>query len=471
MRVRVLGARTTWVMIAAGALVLSGCSGPTAGWRHQGAKVVEVEATLERLTASYKSAIGDSDVPTTVPKDARCYFQVNEDKDVKDEAVCGPIRQLGSDKNLWVSTPLEARGTAKPDEIVLVAPSDPRFGETTFDANYKLLDAQGKEADRDQEVKAPAAPKAAVGDTPSVEPEDSTLDEPLVISTPDATYSFSALGISDHVGEGATRVDAPKGGAFVTAQYDRSKSGDAPNGFTSEAVLTVDGKPVEIPEGSSTVAVATAGKDAAVSIEYDGNTQVVSLAEQKLTSGHPYIDQEYEPVNKPQSVLIGDESNGASTTYTYQVDARVTSWDATNHWAPEGKDRLALAISFDESSQYKESGNIWTLRYTDTTYTVTGVTVTVDGQAIPVDPASLAVVPRPDNDYQSQDNIVQIATEIPAGAKDIKVTASVARSGGYVKDSGNAYPAESLKNEPGSIDQTLDLAEVTLTPTESGWGG
>lgn len=468
------GSRSRGIVVAAVAvcLVLAGCGGPSAQWRHQGKKVVGVEESLATIDAEFAKQLKESDgVPVTIPEEARCFFQVTGEKEVLDEAFCGPIKYLGSDTNIWGSTPLEVRVADKQNEVMLVAGEDLYFEQADPDSSAKLLDAKGDEGDPKLKVAAPPAPRAEVGDTLSVADAESTLDEPLEVGTPDATYSFSALGVTDHVGEGADRVDAPKDGTLVTVGMDRSSAASAPNGFTSTATLTVGGEPVEIPEQGGTIAVKGDGKDAKVAIEYDGNTQVVSLADKKVVSGHAYVDTDFEPVNAPQKVLIGDEANGASTSYTYQVDASVTSWDPEQHWAPEGKDRLGLVLSFDESSSFKSAGSFSRLRYDDTKYAVTAVNLTVDGQPVAVDAAALAVEPRPDSNYSLKDHVVRVNSEIPAGAKSIKVTATVSRSGGWVTNTFNSYDVESVQGEPASIDQNLDLAEVTLEPQTSGWGG
>jgi hypothetical protein len=453
------------------AMTATGCGGPTKDWTFQGSRIADVDESLKTLTGSFRDAVAAQETPATVPDEAKCYVQVVSESSVKDEVVCGPLRYLGDEEDSWVGTTVVG-APAKKDRVQLVAEDADNFHTTEPDKQAETLDAKAKTPPEDLDIAAPAAPKAAVGDTlPAV--EDSSLgDDGLTVETPDATYLFTTLGVSDHVGDGADRVDAPEGGSIVSVEMTRDAKGDAPNGSTSAANLVVGGKKVDMPEDGGAVAVDGDGADAEVDIEYDGNTQKVSLAKKKLVAGHPYTSETLEPVNTPKDELIGDENKGASTSYQFGAEAAISSWDEKDSWAPEGKDRLALQIGFDESSKYTEKHD--SLSYDvdydhDVTYSVKDLKVTADDEDVKVDPSSLKVKPRADDDWAGKENQFTVDAEVPTGTEEIKVSGTVTRSGEYEKSDVNEYPLEHLKNEPKSISNDLELKEVTLQPKESAW--
>lgn len=460
--------------VAALALIspLASCSNPTSDWTFQGSELVDVDESLDALTSSFQDAVAGEETPSTVPDEARCYVQVKSETTVGEEVACGPIRMLGDEEDRWVGTTIVG-SPAKKDKVKLVAEDAGDFSTVEPDAQAELLDAKGKTPPDDLEVSAPAAPKAKVGDSVPAGEDSSLGEDSLEVSTPDAEYSFSALGVSDHAGDGADRVDAPEGGSIVTVGMSRESKPDAPNGNTSSATLVVAGKKVDIPsDGSSAVAVDGDGKDAQVEIEYDGNVQKVSLAEKKLVDGHPYTDQSFTAVNAPKDELIGDENKGASTSYQFDVGGEISSWNEEDSWASEGKDRLELQIGFDEKSKYTEKTDGFgdTLVYDENVkYSVKDLKITADGKDVKVDASSLKVKPRADDDWTGKDQQIAVSAEVPTGTKELKVSGTVSRSGTYEKSGVNEYAIDELKNEPKTLSNDLQLKEVTLQPGQQGW--
>jgi hypothetical protein len=463
-----LGAASAGIALVV--MPLAACGGPTKDWRFQGHELIDVDQTLETLTTSFKDSVasdgeGEADA-VTVPDKAACYFQITNDTTVGETALCGPVKFLGEDENSWIGADVKLGGTKKKKSTIVAADSG-SFYEAELDDKAELKDAKGKSPDADMKIDAPPAPKAEAGTTYPADESATLDDDPVVVSTPDATYTFTALGVTDHMGEGRDRTDPPEGGSFVTVGMERSSVSEAPNGQTSGAKLTVGGDEVEIPEEGATIAIAGDASDATVDVEYDGNVQQVSLKDQKVTDGHPYTDQTYSPVNAPQEELIGDENKGASTSYTFGVDAEVSSWDEKNSWAPDGKDRLTMDIAFDESSNYTEKDTIGSLSYDEkTSYTVKDLKVTVDGKDVKVDTDKIKVGKAPDDDWGAKEHQFTVTADVPTGAKEIKVSGTVKRSGTYAKSSGNEWDIDNLDNEPKTIDNDLKLKEVTLQPGE-----
>lgn len=459
---RTVRRRTVTIGALVAALVVAGCSGPTSEWRFQGKPLHEVEESLATMTETWRSAMTSEGVEVSIPEDAGCYLQVAEDELVGEELLCGPMAFMGAEETQWAVAPLTAMQT-KDDSVRLVLDQEPAWDLGTANPNSVPVDAEGAEADLGQQVEPPSAPPAEVGQVIPLEIEEiEAAEEPYELVTVDATYSITTLGVVPQVGPATDPIGAPEGGSLITVGVSRQGHQGVPTSPTSSAVLTVGGTEVELPEETSAIAVEGDGSDAVISVDYDGNTQEYDLATGELVGGRPFSAREFEPVNAPEQELIGDESEGESTSYQFRVAGGTTSWSEGEGWAPEGKDRLLLDLSFDSTVEFNHDGG--RVPYADKSYELTSLTVTADGEEVPVDPSSVELAPRADGDYISRGTVARLALDAPANAEEITIAATVDISAAPEKDQVTNYLREYTEGEPDSISQTIELTEVTLQP-------
>ncbi len=460
--VRTAHRRNVAIGAMAAVLVLAGCSGPTSAWRFQGKPLQEVEESLATMSETWRSAMTSEGVEVAIPEDAGCYLQVADDELVGEEILCGPMAFMGAEETQWAVAPLSAMQT-KDDTVRLVLEDEPAWDLGTANPNSIPVDAAGTEADLDQQIEPPSAPPAEVGQViPLDTTEIQTAEEPYELVTVDATYTITTLGVVSQVGPATDPVGAPEGGSLITVGVSRQGHQGVPTSPTSSAVLTVGGTEVELPEETSAIAVEGDGSDAVITVDYDGNAQEYDLATGELVSGRPFSAREFEPVNAPERELIGDESEGESTSYRFRLTGGTTSWSEGEGWAPEGKDRLLLALSFDSTVEFNHDGA--RVPYRDKSYELTSLTVTADGEEVPVDPASVELGPRADDDYSNLGTVAHLALDAPADAQEITISATVDVTATPEKDEGTNYMRERTEGEPDSISQTIELTEVTLQP-------
>lgn len=460
--VRAVRGRNVAIGVLAAVLVLGGCSGPTSSWRFQGKSLHEVEESLATMTETWRSDMTSGEVEVTIPEDAACYLQVADDELVGEDVLCGPLAFMGAEETQWVAAPLSAM-TQKDGSVRLVLEEVPGWDFGTPNPNAVPTAADGSPADLDQEVEPPAAPPAEVGEVIPLEPADlEAASAPYDLVTVDATYTITTLGVLSQVGPVTSPVGAPEGGSLITVGVSRQGHQNVPTSPTSKAVLRVGGTEIDVPEETSAIAVEGDGSDAVIAVDYDGNVQEYSLATGELVSGRPYSAREFVPVNAPTKELIGNESDGESVSYQFQLAGGTTSWTEDGGWAPEGKDRLLMNISFDTTVEFHNDGDRVT--YGDKSYELTSLTVTADGEEIAVDPASVEIGPRADDDYTSRGNVARLVADIPADAEEITIAATIDVTAKPEKDYITNYMREHTEGEPDSISETIELTGVTLQP-------
>lgn len=461
---RTRGHRLAAAAAAVTALLLTGCGGPTSSWTFQGKPVEDAEETLTAITERWRSLMAGEDVEVNIPETAQCYLQVADDELVGEEVLCGPLAFMGAEETQWVLAELSANQTADKG-VRLRLDDETRFDFGTANPNSVPLDASGEPADLAQQVEPPTAPPAEVDAVIPLQQSDlESAGEPYELVTPDATYTIRSAGVLSQVGDPTAPTGAPEGGSLVTVGVERSAHSNAPTSPTSKAVLTAGGSEHEIPDEPSAIAVQGDGADAVISVEYDGNTQQYNLASGELTGGRPFTVTELAAVNSPRDELIGDETKGESTAYSFRVLAGTSSWDEEGGWAPEGKDRAHIDLSVESRSAFHESYH--RVKYEEKAYSITALTVTADGQEIPVDPASVTLAPRADDDYENLAMLARLVLEVPEGTQEITVSATVEVAATPRKDESTSYSRETTDGEPESISATLELPEVTLTAKE-----
>lgn len=455
-------------ILAAGAVVtalcVTGCSGPIEKLTYQGTPVEDAADSLATMTERWRSLMTSEDVEVSIPEDAQCYLQVAEEEMVGEELLCGPLAFMGAEETQWTVAPLGTMQT-KDGGVRLVLEEDTLFDFGTANPNAVPLDAEGEEADLDQEVQAPSAPLAEMGDVIPLQTEEiEAAGEPYELVTVDATYTITTMGAVQQVGPPTAPTGAPEGGSLVTVGVHRQAHDGVPTSPTSAAVLTVGGTEHKIPEQTSAIAVEGDGSDAVVAVDYDGNVQEYSLASGELVSGRPFAVEQFAAVNAPESELIGDESNGASTSYRFQLSGGTSSWSEEGGWAPEGKDRLYLDLSFTSRTSFSEGS--YDVDYNEEEYSFSSLTVTADGEEIPVDLGEVEISPRADDDYQSLDMVAPLVLEVPSGTEEVTVSASVDVIATLGKDDLTNTMRDYVDGEPESISETIELTEVTLRPQE-----
>lgn len=461
-RARTARGRTAVIGALAAVLVVSGCSGPTSDWRFQGKPLHEVEESLATMTETWRSAMTSEGVEVAIPEDAGCYLQVADDELVGEELLCGPMAFMGAEATQWVVAPLSAMQT-KDDSVRLVLDEEPAWDLGTANPNSVPVDAEGTEADLEQQVEPPSAPPAEMGQVIPLEIEEiEAAEEPYELVTVDATYSITTLGVVPQVGPATDPVGAPEGGSLITVGVSRQGHQGVPTSPTSKAVLTVGGAEIDVPEETSAIAVEGDGSDAVIAVDYDGNTQEYELATGELVGGRPFSARQFEPVNAPERELIGDESEGESASYRFRLDGGTTSWSESEGWAADGKDRMFMDLSFESDIQFANDGD--TVPYDDKTYSLASLSVTADGEEVAVDPKSIDLAPRADGDFENLGTVASLALDVPADAEEITIAATVDVKAVPVQDEITNYMREHTDGEPESISKTLELTEVTLKP-------
>lgn len=444
------------------ALLAAGCGGPTSSWTYNGAQVDEVEKSLSQVSERFRSMVTELGVEVTLPEDAGCYLQVRDDDVVTEDVLCGPFRFIGQETQ-WVTAPLST--VQLPDEKVrLVMDEDDAFDLGTANPNATPRDAQGDTPDLDRELEAPIPPATKLGTVIPLAVSDSEA-EPFDLATVDATYTISAVGVTDLVWntEGEP-LGAPDGGALVTLKVERAAHQNVPTSPTSSAVLRAGGEEYEVPEGLSAIAVPGDGSDAVIEVAYGENVQRYSVPEAEQTAGTPFAVQDLAPINAPQSQLIGDESSGASTSYEFRVRGGTSTWSEEDGWAPEGSTIAYLDVSFRQSTQFREG--FGTVDYDDTTYELTALSLTANGKSIEVPLDSVSIEPKPDGDWDNLDTVLRIRAEVPFDISEMTVSAEVSMTATLDSDEMTNYQRERVDGEPESITEVLELTEVTLAPQD-----
>lgn len=443
-------------------LALTACGDATSDWTFHGDGVREVDESLSAIEERWRGEIATADVAINVPDEAGCYLQVADDTIISEEVLCGPMRFFGSDGTTWVTAPLSGmRGQG--DDVRLYVEDDAGFTIGAPSSNATAVDAEGTAVDTAQEVEAPAAPPAAVGDVipldPAAQAEVETTS--LEIDTPDAIYRVSGVGLLPFAGSPSDPTGPPDGGSLVALDLTRDSKPNAPTSPVSSASLSAGGTEHEIPDGYAAVAVD--GSDAVIAIEFDGNVQEYDINTGELVSGHPYAAQSFSPVNAPKGATVG-ERGAALSEVQHRVRVNVVSWDEDRGWAPDGKDRAYIAFSLSTDTEFGESP--YAVDYDEQEYAVTALSISADGEEIPVDPSTVMLEPRGDQSYEDLEMLAMIVVDVPIGTEEIVVDGTVELTASIVDNEITQYQREHTDGEPESIQQSLDLEPVTLTRSQ-----
>ena len=296
------------LVAAAVGWAVAGCSSGGPDWRFQGFKLEKADESLHSIDAAWKFSVTSGQVKANLPDTARCYYQVVQDHDVTDTALCGPVRFMGDAGTSWQSHPL------------VVTPTDAEVGYLSLDLgksgkaffipgaaanpNAQPTRPDGAKADLAAQLDEPPAPAAAAGEviplggvgTDAIGAEhdpDTSASGKVTITTPERTHTISAAVTQDRIGGATDRRTPPEGGAFVAVSTSSSSSGlwSTTAEKPSQMVIFAGGKEYPVTASSLeqdlsagfAVAVPTDGSDAKVGITYDGLTQWVDAHTGKRT--------------------------------------------------------------------------------------------------------------------------------------------------------------------------------------------
>lgn len=349
-----------WGIIAVVGLAasLTACGGGSdATW--SGTAVADPAKALKTIDDAWKTHVANADVKVRTIDDSRCYFETSESDGKKvlgDKVLCGPYRELGSEKTAWDVAPLGAQGSD--GDTVLVgltrqdADSSP-FTQGEGSPNLVPWRPDGKKADLTKAVDEPDAPKLNVGDVvqDAKIPEGAKATDGQEIITPTGRYTTRFVTV-DRVGSGNDRKAAPDGGTILVVEAAPGEQESTGFGTSERATgsttfsVRAGGKdyPMTLGTGSTSTAVAVSGdgKDATYAYTYDGLTQSLDATGKRVGSKAAGF---YLPVTQGTSPDIKVQLGTADTNLPgwhgsatlSNLSLALSAYDSSRKWAPDGK--------------------------------------------------------------------------------------------------------------------------------------
>lgn len=349
-----------WGIITAVGLAasLTACGGGSeATW--SGTAVSDPAKALKSIDDAWKTHVANADVKVRTTDDSRCYFETSESDGKKvlgDKVLCGPYRELGSEKTAWDVAPIGAQGSDGDTVIVGLAPQDDDsspFSHGESAPNLVPWRPDGKTADLTKTVDEPDAPKLAVGDVvqDAKIPEGAKATDGQEIITPTGRYT-TRFATVDRIGSGNDRKAAPDGGTILVVEAAPGEQQSTGFGTDERATgsttfsVRAGGKdyPMSLENGSTSTAVAVSGdaKDATYAYTYDGLTQSLDAAGKrvgtKAAGFYLPLTQGTSPDIKVQLGTTDTNLPGWHGSATLgNLTLTLSAYDPARKWAPDGK--------------------------------------------------------------------------------------------------------------------------------------
>ncbi|ALV47813.1 hypothetical protein MB46_20020 (plasmid) [Arthrobacter alpinus] len=439
-------------------LSLTACSGKTL--KVDGQEVQDFDTTITALDDAWKQSLTDGKKANLAKDDAsRCYAQVN-DEILAEEAICGPVHYLGFDDTTWDTVALKPVLGDSSGKVKIE--NDSSFFTGNKKGNTELYRPDGKQPPSDTNVPEPDAKTAESEQAIWIQasgpqaPSSTASDEakPTVIQTPDARISVLNARITDRIGGTEDRQQAGEGHKFASVTLSLGNSSDNSAGsstptpenktvlaFTSGGKSYNVGKPQN---GTLAMAVAGDGKDLAMTVTYEGKTQVLSLSDSSLdakTKTLAYYDG-YDSVSadsgKVGDLKIESQDGFDLTFYGTSYSAERLPYDPAVGWAPEGKTWLKISGSpTTDGPQWKPDKGYDYGYYKVTEDIISGTVTNVSGNAFKADLKSHPVQ-ESTGGWLGTAARVSAIFEVPTTAKDFKASFVLRATGILKKDQSNA---------------------------------
>jgi hypothetical protein len=447
------------------AMLLTGC----AGEKHTfaGKEVSDLGKTIEGLDASWKQHVTDG-VKATVGDDSRCYIQRSTDGIIAEVALCGPVHYLGKDETTFDAVNL-VPAPVDSDKVSLAGGSG--FNSGKPNGNTTLYRTDGKKAPENSDLAEPEAEQAK--SATAIWRGNSVRGDSVIVKTPEGSLTVAGSKISDRIGGSSDRLQAGEGHKFGTVGLNIASDFGKEEASTTygvpstrivktELAFVSGGKTYPIGKAKSgdvSMAVPGDGNDLALAVTYEGLTQTVTLADQKLhttaTALYDNVPPSFNANSASEAKTFG--KSGADGFFAQispgAVKATRSAYDAKAGWAKEGKAWIAVETPV-QSTDPRWVGNGVSSSY-DAKLRVTAAKLTnVSGEAFSLEPTS--ITDQSSGSWYTVSGSSILLFEVPADVREFKVSYTVNLSGPKSKSQRPEAPASA------TFDYEVPATEVTF---------